>query len=83
MKQTTKPHDINPKTLLANLLLTAFIFGTIGIALKFTTYFNHWIYFPAIPNALDSTFLILSVTYYTAYITHKNKQNQTKTKKPK
>ncbi|MCW3983293.1 MAG: hypothetical protein NWE96_04780 [Candidatus Bathyarchaeota archaeon] len=83
MKQTTKPRDINPKTLLGNLLLTAFIFGTIGIALKFTTYFNHWIYFSAFPNALDSTFLILSVTYYAAYIIHKNKQNQTKTKKPK
>jgi uncharacterized membrane protein YsdA (DUF1294 family) len=79
LKQTTKPRDIDPKTLLGNLLLTAFIFGTIGIALKFTTYFDHWIYFPAFPNAFDSTFLILSVTYFAVYIIHKNRQHQTKT----
>jgi len=39
------------------------VFGTVGIALKFTTFFNRWVYFPSFPNALDSTFLILSVVY--------------------
>ncbi|MGD6806704.1 MAG: hypothetical protein ACQCN4_07070 [Candidatus Bathyarchaeia archaeon] len=82
MKQTPKPRDIPPKTLLNNLLLTAFLAGTIGLALKFTTYFDHWVYFPAFPNALDSTFLILSVIYLAAYIIHKNKQPQNKTENP-
>jgi len=41
------------------------ICGTIGIALKFVTFFNHWVYFPSFPNVLDSTFLILSVLYLT------------------
>ena len=41
------------------------ICGTIGIALKFVTFFNHWVYFPSFPNALDSTFLIFSVLYLT------------------
>jgi len=39
------------------------ICGTIGIALKFITFFNHWVYFPSFPNILDSTFLIFSVLY--------------------
>ncbi|HDQ06645.1 MAG TPA: hypothetical protein ENN36_08005 [Candidatus Bathyarchaeota archaeon] len=37
--------------------------GTIGIALKFTTFFNRWVYFPSFPNILDATFLIFSVLY--------------------
>jgi intracellular septation protein A len=37
--------------------------GTIGIAVKFVTFFNHWVYFPSFPNVLDSTFLIISVAY--------------------
>ena len=75
MKQSIRFPNINAKTLLSNLLLTAFLFGTIGIALKFTTYFDHWIYFPTFPNALDSTFLILSSTYFVAYIIYKNRQH--------
>jgi len=39
------------------------VFGTIGIALKFTTYFNKWVYFPSFPNVLDASFLIFSVVY--------------------
>ena len=35
-----------------------FVFGIIGVALKFVTFFNQWVYFPSFPNALDSTFLI-------------------------
>jgi len=39
--------------------------GTIGIALKFTTFFNHWVYFPSFPNILDATFLIFTALYLT------------------
>jgi hypothetical protein len=39
--------------------------GTIGIALKFITFFNHWVYFPSFPNALDSTFLITATAFLT------------------
>jgi hypothetical protein len=38
--------------------------GTIGIALKFLTFFNHWVYFPSFPNVLDSTFLIVAILYF-------------------
>ena len=41
----------------------AAVAGTIGIALKFVTFFNQWVYFPSFPNALDSTFLITAVGY--------------------
>jgi uncharacterized membrane protein len=71
--------DVAPKTLLNNLILIAFMFGTLGIALKFPTYFDHWVFFPSFPNAFDSAFLILSVTYFAAYIIHKNRQYQAKT----
>jgi hypothetical protein len=51
------------KQLLDNCLLIALACGTIGIAIKFTTYFGNWVYFPAFPNSLDSAFLIFSVLY--------------------
>jgi hypothetical protein len=76
LKQPPKRRDIPLTTLLNNLLITAFLAGTIGLALKFITYFDHWVYFPSFPNALDSTFLILSVIYLAAYIIHKNRQHQ-------
>jgi hypothetical protein len=82
LKQSIRFPNINAKTLLSNLLLTAFLFGTIGIALKFTTYFDHWIYFPTFPNALDSTFLIIGATYFVAYITYKNRQPRKSKQKP-
>jgi hypothetical protein len=44
-------------------VLIALLTGTIGIALKFVTYFNQWVYFPAFPNTLDSAFLIISAGY--------------------
>jgi hypothetical protein len=53
------------KDLFSDLLVVLFVSGTVGIALKFTTYFNKWIYFPSFPNILDSTFLILAVVYLT------------------
>ena len=42
-----------------------FLCGTIGIAVKFVTFFNQWVYFPSFPNVLDSTFLIAAVAYLT------------------
>jgi len=55
-----------PKTWrqLANYcILIMFVSGTIGIALKFTTFFDRWVYFPWFPNVCDAAFLILSVLY--------------------
>jgi hypothetical protein len=51
------------KELLNDCVLLALVFGTIGIAIKFTTFFGKWVYFPAFPNAFDATFLIFSVLY--------------------
>jgi len=39
------------------------VVGTIGIALKFTTLFDGWVYFPQWPNICDSVFLIASALY--------------------
>jgi hypothetical protein len=56
---------------LANdLVQIALVCGTIGIALKFTTFFNQWVYFPAFPNMLDSAFLITAILYF-AYTARK------------
>jgi hypothetical protein len=41
----------------------ALVCGTIGIALKFITFFDQWVYFPTFPNFIDSTFIIISITY--------------------
>jgi hypothetical protein len=51
------------KQLFNDCVLLILVFGTVGIALKFATFFDRWVYFPAFPNALDATFLILSVMY--------------------
>jgi hypothetical protein len=51
------------KDLLNDCLLIVCVFGTIGIALKFTTFFDKWVYFPSFPNVLDATFLISSGIY--------------------
>jgi cytochrome c oxidase assembly factor CtaG len=51
------------KELANDCLLLVLVFGTIGIALKFTTFFDKWVYFPSFPNFLDATFLIFSVIY--------------------
>lgn len=48
----------------------ALVCGTIGIALKFTTFFNQWVYFPVFPNMLDSAFLITAILYF-AYTARK------------
>ena len=46
-------------------MMIMFVCGTIGIALKFITFFNQWVYFPSFPNMLDSAFLISAVMYFT------------------
>ena len=51
--------------LVHDCILVMFACGTIGIALKFVTFFNQWVYFPSFPNALDSTFLICAIAYLT------------------
>jgi hypothetical protein len=51
------------KQLLNDCILIALVAGTIGIALKFTTFFDKWVYFPAFPNIIDATFLIFTVVY--------------------
>jgi hypothetical protein len=50
--------------LLNDCIQIALVCGTIGIALKFITFFNQWVYFPTFPNLLDSTFLIISIVYF-------------------
>jgi len=57
---------IIPKTwseLVNNCILLMLVSGTIGIALKFTTFFDKWVYFPLFPNIVDAAFLILSVIF--------------------
>lgn len=49
------------RNLKRKLLVIACAAGTVGIALKFLTYLDHWVYFPAFPNALDTAFLIISI----------------------
>ncbi|MFA5365199.1 MAG: hypothetical protein WC325_08480 [Candidatus Bathyarchaeia archaeon] len=55
----------NWSALANDCMLIILLCGTVGIALKFTTFFNHWVYFPSFPNILDATFLIFSVIYLT------------------
>jgi cytochrome c oxidase assembly factor CtaG len=40
--------------------------GVLGIAVKFTTFFNHSVYFPLFPNVLDSVFLVVAISYFFA-----------------
>ena len=60
-------------------MIIMLVAGTIGIALKFTTFFDKWVYFPSFPNICDAAFLILSATYltWTAKRTHTTKQTNT------
>jgi hypothetical protein len=51
------------RMLLNDCVIVMLVSGTIGIALKFTTLFDHYVYFPAFPNIFDAIFLIVSVVY--------------------
>ena len=53
------------KDLFGDLLVILFVSGTVGIALKFITFVDKWVFFPSFPNIFDSTFLILAVLYLT------------------
>jgi cytochrome c oxidase assembly factor CtaG len=71
----------NWSELLNDCIIIMLVCGTIGIALKFTTFFDKWVYFPSFPNVLDATFLILSTSYLTwkakkAHTTKSTKQNK-------
>ncbi len=54
----------NRSQLFQDCMMIMFLCGTIGIALKFVTFFNQWVYFPSFPNMLDSAFLISAVTFF-------------------
>jgi hypothetical protein len=49
--------------LVKDIMLIICACGTIAIALKFTTFFNQWVYFAPFPNVVDSVFLIAAVSY--------------------
>jgi cytochrome c oxidase assembly factor CtaG len=49
--------------LLHDCIIVLILSGTAGIAVKFTTFFDKWVYFPSFPNICDAAFLILSVAY--------------------
>ena len=51
------------KELLNDCILIVLVSGTIGIALKFATFFDKWVYFLSFPNIIDATFLIFAVLY--------------------
>ena len=58
-----EPIHRNWKELCNDCMLILFVFGTSGIALKFTTFFDKWVYFPLFPNIFDAAFLIISSTF--------------------
>jgi hypothetical protein len=50
--------------LLHDCMLIVFSCGIIGIAIKFVTFVNQWVFFPSFPNVLDSAFLISAAGYF-------------------
>lgn len=58
-----KPMHKNWRCLANDLLLLTCISGTVGIALKFTVFFDKWVYFPVFPNLFDSVFLVFAIFY--------------------
>ena len=51
------------RQLLNDCIIVMFVSGTIGIALKFITLFDKYVYFPSFPNIFDSLFLISAVVF--------------------
>lgn len=76
-----KASDKSWKEILINGLTVTFFFGTVGVALKFVTFFNHWVYFPSFPNFLDSAFMILGSTYFVVYIVYSRRRLEKETRK--
>jgi intracellular septation protein A len=60
MPEKMKVMHVSWRKLLDDCLTLVCVFGIIGIALKFTTFFDKWVYFPSFPNIFDATFLISS-----------------------
>jgi len=51
------------ENLIRKLLIIICCSGTVSISIKFFSYFDNWVYFPAFPNMFDSIFLISSVIF--------------------
>jgi len=51
------------KEFLEDATLTISVFGIIGFALKFFTFFDHWVYLPFFPNIFDFIFLVSASSY--------------------
>jgi len=47
-------------TVVADILFGA---GVLAIGLKFPVYWDRWVYFPSVPNVLDTVFLALAGVY--------------------
>lgn len=73
------------KDLFGDLLVILFVSGTVGIALKFITFFDKWVFFPSFPNIFDSTFLISAVLYLTWKMKRSQyvRKNEFQSRKPK
>ncbi len=49
------------RKLFNDCIIVMFVSGTIGIALKFITLFDKYVFFPSFPNIFDSNFLMSAV----------------------
>lgn len=47
-----------------DLLMIGLSCASVFIALKFTVFFEHWVYFPFWPNICDSVTLLCTVAYF-------------------
>ena len=51
------------RKLFNDCIIVMFVSGTIGIALKFITLFDKYVFFPSFPNIFDSIFLMSAVVF--------------------
>jgi len=65
------------RELLEDCLIISCVSGTVGIALKFTTFFNIWVQFPGWPNVCDVAFLIFSSLFLGWRALEQNKRKKT------
>jgi hypothetical protein len=64
MQRNKKELHKNWRSLGNDLLMIALSCASVFIALKFTVFFEHWVYFPTFPNIFDSITIIGSVAYF-------------------
>ena len=64
------PRNVGTKDLLEDLALIVAVCGTCSIALKWTSYFDHWVFYPMFPNTLDAAFLVFAIVTASMYIIH-------------